>query len=113
METKELFEKVIQFHTKKENFLHPLKEKGYEKEFIDKVDRILDLHYDKWEYVTHLDSYGEMVSGGNGYFFTYNIPVSNSVSVDGGIMFHIPDDLTIRKMKIDRIMNSDFSRKQS
>lgn len=105
------FEKIIQFHTKKENFLSPLEQEGYDKRFLDMVNKVLDQLYNKLEYATHVDCYGEMESGGIGYFITYNIPVSNSVSSEAGIMFILPDDLTIRKMKIDRILNLDFSKK--
>ncbi len=111
MEFTEIFDKIIQFHTKKENFRYPLEKEGYDEKFIDIVYRKLDLHYDKCEYVTDLVCYGEMVSGGDGYFLTYNIPVSSSVSVDVDVIFILPDDLTIRKMKIDKIINSDFSKK--
>jgi len=111
MEIKELFDKIMEFHTRKENFLYPLEKEGYDKNFIDKVIKKLDLHYDKCEYVTDLVCYGEMVSGGDGYFLTYNIPVSSSVSVDVDVIFILPDDITIRKMKINRIVNSDFSKK--
>lgn len=110
MTFEEVFEKIIQFHNKKENFLKPLEEEGYDKKFIDKVNKILDQQYDKLEFVTHIDCYGDMCSGGVGYFITYNIPVSSSVSSEAGVMYIIPDDLTIRKMKIKRIMGSDFSK---
>lgn len=111
MKYEKIFEKIIQFHTRKEIFLKPLEDEGYDKKFIDKVKDVLNQLYDNIEYAYHIDNYGEMVSGGIGYFITYNIPVSSSVSSEAGIMYILPDALTIRKMKLDKIMNSDFSKK--
>lgn len=113
MNYEEIFEKIMLYNNYKENFLYPLEKEGYDKSFIDKVNNELDCLYDKIEYAYHIDCFGEMESGGIGYFITYNIPISSSVSSEAGVMFIIPDDLTIRNMKIKRIINSDFSKKQS
>ena len=113
MTYEKVFEKIIRYNNHKENFLFPLEKEGYDKGFIDKVNMKLDRLFDKIEYAYQIDYYGEMESGGIGYFITYNIPVSNSVSSEAGIMFILPDDLTIRNMKINRILNSDFSKKYS
>jgi hypothetical protein len=113
MDNKELFDKIIQHHTSKENFLHPFKEEGYEREFIDKVDRKLNQIYGDYDYVKFIDNHGFMYPRKQyRYLVEFCVPVSETESVTGSVTFYVPDDLTIRKMKIDRIMNSDFSKKQ-
>ena len=112
MESKKLFEKIIQHHTSKENYLHPFKEEGYDKEFIDKVDRKLNEFYDDYDYVEFIDNHGFMYPRRQyRYLVEYSVPVSETEFVTGSVTFYVPDDLTIRKMKIDRIMNSDLSKK--
>ena len=112
MDNKELFDKIIQYHTSKENFLHPFKEEGYDKEFIVKVDRKLNQIYDDYDYVEFIDNHGFMYPRRqHRYLIEYCVHVSESESVTCSVVFYVPDDLTIRKMKIDRITNSDFSKK--
>ena len=94
MSTKKLFEKIIQHHTSKENFLHPFKEEGYDKEFIDKVDRKLNQIYGDYDYVEFIDNHGFMLPRRqHRYFIDYSVPVSESESVTCGVSFYVPDEL--------------------
>lgn len=110
MNEKELFEKIIQFHTVRDNILKPLEDEGYDQSFIDKVERQLDQHLDDYEHVWEIDGFEDEETGERVYFISYTVNVCMSVSVDVQVIYVVPDDLTIRNMKINRIINSDFSK---
>lgn len=99
MNTKELFDKIIQYHTYKENLPDPLKEYEDAPDFVEQIDWELDQHFDDFEYVDMIDNLGWMKRGEYKYLITYNVTDNSSV------LFYVPDDLTIRKMKIERIIN--------
>ncbi len=99
METKDLFEKIILNHEKREIFLLSLEEEGYNKEFLDKVESTLEQDYTNYECIWCIDSYEEIDTKEEVHIISYKLKLSGSVSVHVNVMYVVPDNLTISNNK--------------